>query len=184
MSGTSPSISSLTAALTPPVMTYTVRRLTQALGIFSPTVSHHRIGSADQWAPTSPGAVKPKMWPEPAQQQGSNRTRTSRQCRQLCQDPPHFPTATLGRAWQPTRPEASQAYQHTHSSQPTLTEELLEPHREHPWSIQLWWPEGNILLGLTGDFISFLKNLFIFLLKGNCFTEFCCFLLSLNMNKP
>ena len=83
--------------------------------------------------------------------------------------------STLGRAWQPTRPGASQAYQHTHSSQPTLTEELLEPHRERPWSIQLGWPEGNILLGLIGDFVSFLKNLFIFLLKGNSLQNFAVF---------
>ena len=32
-------------------------------------------------------------------------------------------------------------------------------------------------------FIYFL-NLFTFLLKDNCFTEFCCFLSNLNMNQP
>ena len=31
---------------------------------------------------------------------------------------------------------------------------------------------------------SFLKKLIYFLLKDNCFTEFCCFLSNFNMNQP
>ena len=30
----------------------------------------------------------------------------------------------------------------------------------------------------------FFKKLIYFLLKGNCFTEFCCFLSNLSMNQP
>ena len=83
--------------------------------------------------------------------------------------------STLGRAWLPTRPGASHAYQYTHSSQSTITGELLEPHWEQPWSRQLWWPVGNMLLGLTGDFISFLKIYLFFYWKIIALQNFSVF---------
>ena len=44
-------------------------------------------------------------------------------------------------------------------------------------------PEITILLSLVFN-IPLLFFLFIFLLKDNCFTEFCCFLSNLSMNQP
>ena len=56
---------------------------------------------------------------------------------------------------------------------------MLTPTGEKRTNIKImatYKKEGNLLL----NFFLFLN----FLLKDNCFTEFCCFLSNLNMNQP
>ena len=47
------------------------------------------------------------------------------------------------------------------------------------------WMGSNLRQAPTSPGLSlFFFNQFIFQFKGNCFTEFCCFLSNLNMNQP
>ena len=66
----------------------------------------------------------------------------------------------------------------------------------HKQTESIWWEVGPGALGARDEVLSpkgiwkemtpelkLLKFIY-FLLKDNCFTEFCCFLPNLNMNQP
>ena len=91
-------------------------------------------GSAHQWASTSPGTP----WFPTAS---------------ICMAWPHAPVASslLTRQGLATNWTGGQAHllDHPHS-QLTTQKDPHSSHRGHPWSIQLWWPEGSALLGHIG----------------------------------
>ena len=66
-----------------------------------------------------------------------------------------------------------------HSPPATVSPEIFFRER---FGISHLWNSNSVYLGKSPRINYFFK--FIFLLKDNCFTEFCCFLSNLNMNQP